>query len=185
MGCQAVGICLDIWDIWDIWVGQGRAKALSSGCKQRVARATGPYRPATRRTERVRRSFCMRRPFPTVRPAPLSRAGSPAGRASGPCHPSRGHAFAIWCFRAPLFGGVDASSNELGVRPQLARPSPPTVGCISPIAGTSGRRVEMGLLYHTCLQRLNEFFVIWHDRCYRQNHQGSAQAGSDRKTEKQ
>jgi hypothetical protein len=26
----------------------------------RVARATGPYRPATRRTERVRRSFCQR-----------------------------------------------------------------------------------------------------------------------------
>ena len=29
----------------------------------RVARATGPYRPATRRTERVRRSFCQRTPF--------------------------------------------------------------------------------------------------------------------------
>jgi len=29
----------------------------------RVARATGPYRPATRRTERVRRSFCPRTPF--------------------------------------------------------------------------------------------------------------------------
>ena len=29
----------------------------------RVARATGPYRPATRRTERVRRSFCRRTPF--------------------------------------------------------------------------------------------------------------------------
>ena len=26
----------------------------------RLARATGPYRPATRRTERVRRSFCQR-----------------------------------------------------------------------------------------------------------------------------
>jgi len=61
----------------------------------RVARATGPYRPATRRTERVRRSVCLRRPFPIVRPAPLSRAGSPAGRASDPCHPCRVHAFAI------------------------------------------------------------------------------------------
>jgi len=29
----------------------------------RVARATGPYRPATRQTERVRRSFCQRTPF--------------------------------------------------------------------------------------------------------------------------
>jgi len=29
----------------------------------RVARATGPYRPATRRTERVRRSICQRTPF--------------------------------------------------------------------------------------------------------------------------
>ena len=29
----------------------------------RVARATGPYRPATRRTERVRRSFCQRTPI--------------------------------------------------------------------------------------------------------------------------
>ena len=29
----------------------------------RVARATGPYRPATRRTERVRRSFCQRTSF--------------------------------------------------------------------------------------------------------------------------
>jgi len=29
----------------------------------RGARATGPYRPATRRTERVRRSFCQRTPF--------------------------------------------------------------------------------------------------------------------------
>jgi len=29
----------------------------------RVARATGPYRPATRRTERVRRSFSQRTPF--------------------------------------------------------------------------------------------------------------------------
>jgi len=29
----------------------------------RVARATGPYRPATRRTERVRRSVCQRTPF--------------------------------------------------------------------------------------------------------------------------
>jgi hypothetical protein len=28
-----------------------------------VARATGPYRPATRRTERVRRSFSQRTPF--------------------------------------------------------------------------------------------------------------------------
>ena len=28
-----------------------------------VARATGPYRPATRRTERVRRSSCQRTPF--------------------------------------------------------------------------------------------------------------------------
>jgi len=68
----------------------------------RVARATGPYRPATRRTERVRRSFCQRTPFPTVRPAPLNRVGSPAGRASGPFHPSLVHAFAIWRFRAAL-----------------------------------------------------------------------------------
>jgi hypothetical protein len=68
-----------------------RGGAIKSGIierlQRRVARATGPYRPATRWTERVRRSFGMRRPFPTVRPAPLSRAGSPAGRASGPCHP--------------------------------------------------------------------------------------------------
>jgi hypothetical protein len=53
---------------------------ISERLQTRVARASGPYRPATRRTERVRRSVCLRRPFPTVRPAPLSRAGSPAGR---------------------------------------------------------------------------------------------------------
>ena len=36
----------------------------------RVARATGPYRPATRRTERVRRSFSQRTPFviPKLKP---------------------------------------------------------------------------------------------------------------------
>jgi len=43
----------------------------------------------------VRRSFCQRRPVPTVRPSPLSRAGSPAGWASGPFHPGMVHAFAI------------------------------------------------------------------------------------------
>jgi len=67
----------------------GLKSGISDRLQTRVARATGPYRPATRRTERVRRSVCLRRPFPTVRPAPLSRAGSPAGRARGPCHPCR------------------------------------------------------------------------------------------------
>ena len=61
-----------------------------------VARATGPYRPATRRTEWVRRTFCGRSPFPPVRPALLRRAGSPAGRASGPCQPGMVRAVAIY-----------------------------------------------------------------------------------------
>jgi hypothetical protein len=97
----------------------------------KVARATGPYRPATRRTERVRRSVCLRRPFPTVRPAPLSRAGSPAGRASDPCHPCRVHAFAIraldrpWpsstCFPYPLPPGqtpITKNSKKYYIAPQ-------------------------------------------------------------------
>jgi hypothetical protein len=38
--------------------------------------------------------------LPALRGAPLSRAVSPAGRASGPFHPSMVQAFAIGCFRA-------------------------------------------------------------------------------------
>ena len=59
----------------------GRAKA------NRGARATGPYCPVTRRTERV--WFSSGFPLFPDGPARLCRAGSPAGRASGPCHPGR------------------------------------------------------------------------------------------------
>jgi len=42
---------------------QSRNSGLIARLSPWVARATGPYRPATRRTERVRRSFSQRTPF--------------------------------------------------------------------------------------------------------------------------
>ena len=68
-----IGGLMDWWigglvDWWIVWSRVSRTQlignrqgALKSGISERlqtrVARATGPYRPATRRTERVRRSI--------------------------------------------------------------------------------------------------------------------------------
>ena len=76
----------------------------------RVARATGPYRPATRRTERVRRSICQRRPLPAVRPSPLSRAGRtghwPVSPRNGPWVRSRANERCFPAAKQIIFSAV-------------------------------------------------------------------------------